>query len=122
MHNFISIVEIPTGSFTRAVKFYQTVLDITIQEADMEGIQMGLFPGGEGPVNVVLIKGDDYEPSGAGTRVYLNGGDDLQHILDKIEPAGGKVVLPKTLIDAENGFFAFFIDSEGNKMGLHSFK
>lgn len=122
MNNFISIVEIPASSFARAVKFYQTVLDITIQEADMEGIQMGLFPGGKGSVNVVLIKGNDYKPSGTGILVYLNGGDDLQNILDKIEPAGGKVVLPKTPIDTENGFFAFFIDSEGNKMGLHSYQ
>ncbi|QJB42419.1 VOC family protein [Chitinophaga oryzae] len=122
MENFISIVEIPTNSFARAVKFYQSVFNIGIREIDMQGTQMGLFPGGEGPVNVALVKGDDYKPSATGTLVYFNGGDDLQNLLHKIEPAGGKVLLPKTLIDAENGFFAIFTDTEGNKLGLHSYK
>ncbi|MBS0028298.1 VOC family protein [Chitinophaga sp. 22321] len=122
MKNFISIVEIPTDSFARAVKFYQYILNIQIQEIDMQGTPMGLFPDGEGTVNVALIKGASYKPSTEGTLAYFNGGDDLQNVLDKIESDGGKVVVPKTLIDAENGFFAMFIDSEGNKMGLHSFK
>ncbi|SKA41241.1 hypothetical protein SAMN04488128_105375 [Chitinophaga eiseniae] len=121
MENFISIVEIPTGSFARAVAFYQSVFNIGIREIDMQGTQMGLFPGG-GPVNVALIKGDDYKPSAIGTLVYFNGGDDLQNVLHKVEPAGGRVLLPKTLIDAENGFYALFTDTEGNRMGLHSYK
>ena len=36
--------------------------------------------------------------------------------------AGGKVAVPKTKISDEHGFFAIFIDSEGNKVGLHSMK
>jgi len=120
MNNLISIVEISITDFARAVKFYQTILGITIQEMDMDGNKMGIIPNEEGTVNVVLIKGNDYKPSTDGTLVYLNGGKDLQTILDKVEPNGGKVIVPKTQISPEMGYFALFIDSEGNKMGLHS--
>lgn len=116
----ISIVEIPTDSFQRATRFYESILDLEIQAIDMQGTKMGLFPGED--ENVALVNGTDYKPSSQGTLVYLNGGEDLQVILDKIEKNGGKVIVPKTLIDSENGFFATFLDSEGNKLGLHSFK
>ncbi|WP_051349983.1 VOC family protein [Dyadobacter alkalitolerans] len=122
MHNLISIVEIPTNSFRRSIDFYQSILSISIQVIDVEGTQMGLFTGEEGSVNVALVHGNDYKPSERGTLVYLNGGEDLQTILDKIETNGGRIVVPKTEIDPENGFFATFMDSEGNKLGLHSFK
>lgn len=120
MKNIISIVEIPTLDFSRAIAFYQTILDVSIEEVDMDGVQMGLFPGEGETVNVALIKGGDYKPSSDGTIVYLNAGDDLQPTLDKITSHGGKVVVPKTEIGFEMGFYAMFTDTEGNKLGLHS--
>lgn len=81
---------------------------------------MGLFPNtGEG-ISVQIINGGDYKPSAQGTVVYLNGGDDLQKIADKIEANGGKILLPKTAIGPDMGFYAIFTDTEGNKLGLHS--
>lgn len=120
MNNLISIVEISITDFPRAVKFYQTILGVTIQEMDMDGNKMGIIPNEEGTVNVVLIKGNDYKPSNDGALVYLNAGKDLQPVLDKIEQNGGKVIVPKTQISPEMGSFALFIDTEGNKVGLHS--
>jgi predicted enzyme related to lactoylglutathione lyase len=70
---------------------------------------------------VQLINGSDYKTSADGTIVYLNGGDDLQKVADKIEANGGKVIIPKTGIAPEMGFFALFTDTEGNKLGLHSY-
>lgn len=120
MRNFISIVEIPTTDFARAVAFYQAILDISIEEFDMDGVQLGLFPNdGEG-VFVQLINGGEYKASADGTIVYLNGGDDLQTVADKIEANGGRIIVPKTEIGSEMGFYAMFIDTEGNKLGLHS--
>jgi predicted enzyme related to lactoylglutathione lyase len=72
-----------------------------------------------GGVGGGLVQGDGYVPTAQGINVYLNGGDDLNSVLRKVEAAGGKVVLPKTSI-GENGFMAFFLDTEGNKVGLHS--
>lgn len=120
MKNLVSIIEIPTADFSRAVTFYQALLDIRIEEIDMQGTQMGLFPSDGEVVSVALIKGGQYKPTLDGTIVYLNAGDDLQLVLDKIEPNGGNIVVPKTEIDPEAGFFAMFIDTEGNKLGLHS--
>ncbi len=120
MKNLISIVEIPTADFPRAVAFYQAILAIPIEEVDMDGMQMGVFPNDGETVNVVLVHGSDYEPAIDGTIVYLNVAGNLQNTLDKIESNGGKVLVPETEISPEMGFFALFIDTEGNKMGLHS--
>lgn len=120
MKNLISIVEIPAIDFSRAVTFYQAILDVSIEEADMQGTQMGVFPSDGESVSVVLVKGDEYKTTVDGTMVYFNGGDDLQIVLEKIESNGGKIVVPKTEITPEMGFFAMFMDTEGNKLGLHS--
>jgi hypothetical protein len=55
-----------------------------------------------------------------GTTVYLDGGNDLSVPFSRVENAGGKVILPKTAIGENRGFIALFIDTEGNKVGLHS--
>jgi hypothetical protein len=120
MKNLISIVEIPTTDFSRAVSFYQAILDLSIEEVDMDGVQMGVFPSDGKTVNVALVKANEYKPSTVGAIVYLNAGDDLQITLDKIEVNGGKVVTLKTEISPEMGFYAMFTDTEGNKLGLHS--
>jgi len=122
MNNLISIVEIPVKDFSKAVKFYQTILGVTIEEMEMDGNQMGILPNEEGTLNVVLVKGNDYKPSSDGAVLYLNAGENLQPMLDKVEKNGGQVILPKTEISPEMGFFALFIDTEGNKLGLHSIK
>jgi len=120
MKNLISIVEIPAEDFSRAITFYQAILDIKIEETEMEGIRMGLFPNtGEG-VFIQLINGSGYKPSTYGTTIYLHGGDDLQKVVHKIEANGGKIIIPKTEIGPDMGFYALFHDTEGNKLGLHS--
>lgn len=122
MKNLISIIEIPTSDFSRAVEFYQTILDIKIEAVEMDGVKMGLFPNDNESVFVHLINGDQYKPSADGTIVYLNGGSDLQKVANKIEANGGKLVVPKTEIAPDMGFYAMFTDTEGNKLGLHSYK
>jgi hypothetical protein len=122
MKKLISIVEIPTSDFSRAMTFYQSILKINIEEMEMGGVKMGMFPNDGKEIFVQLIHGSDYKPSSHGTIVYLNGGDDLQEVASKIEANGGKIIVPKTEIGPEMGFYAMFIDSEGNKLGLHSLK
>ncbi|WP_305983384.1 VOC family protein [Roseivirga thermotolerans] len=120
MQKFVSIVEIPATDISRAVKFYQSILDIQIESIEMQGTEMGIFPADGQSASVVITKGEGYEPSATGVLVYLNGGEDLEPVLKKIEKSGGQILLAKTLIDEENGYFALFLDTEGNKMGLHS--
>jgi len=120
MKSFISLFEIPATDISRAVNFYQTILGINIEKMEMPGMEMGIFPYEGQMVTGVIMKGEGYEPSANGVAIYLNGGDNLQHILDKVEKNGGKVIVPKTAHADESGFFALFLDTEGNKLGLNS--
>lgn len=120
MKNTISIVEIPASDLSRAITFYQAILSVAIERMTMGDTEMGVLPAENGSVNVVIVKGKDYTPTKNGVLVYLNLGMDLQPALDQVEKNGGKILLPKTLIDPEMGYYALIIDSEGNRMGFHS--
>ncbi|TVZ14206.1 VOC family protein [Maribacter sp. MAR_2009_72] len=120
MKSFISIFEIPATDITRAVNFYQAILDIEIEKMEFPEMQMGIFPYENQMVTGVIMKAEGYTPSANGITIYLNGGDNLQSILGKVEINGGEVMVPKSLHADESGYYAIFLDSEGNKMGLHS--
>ncbi|MEE3999531.1 VOC family protein [Tenacibaculum sp. FZY0031] len=120
MNSFISIFEIPATNISRAINFYKEILGVEIEKLDFPGMEMGLFPYQDQMVTGVIVKGEGSEPSASGVTIYLNGGDNLQTILDKVEANGGKIIVPKTPHADESGFFAIFHDSEGNKIGLHS--
>lgn len=122
MTNAINWFEIPVTDFARAKKFYETILGETITEMPHPQFKYGMLPADmEKGVGGGLVQGDGYKPSADGSLIYLNGGDDLSVALSKVEKAGGKIVMPKTSI-GPNGFMAHFIDTEGNRMALHSMK
>jgi uncharacterized protein len=120
MENLINWFEIPATDFNRALSFYKTILGVDIQQTEMFGTKMGLFPADGKNVSGAIVQGEDYKPSMNGVLAYLNGGNDLQIVLDKIEPNNGTVIVPKTQISPEMGYFGMFIDTEGNKIAVHS--
>lgn len=120
MNSFISLFEIPATDISRAINFYQAILDIRIEKMEMPGMEMGIFPYEGQMVTGVILKGEGYKPSANGVSIYLNAGDNLQTVLDRVEKNGGKIVVPKTAHADESGFFALFLDTEGNKLGLNS--
>lgn len=120
MKNFVSIFEIPALDIKRAVNFYGAILDIKIELMDMLDMKMGVFPIVDQVTFGVIVQGEGHIPSTKGVTIYLNGGNDLQVILDRVEKSGGKVVASKTPHADDSGFFALFIDTEGNRLGLHS--
>lgn len=120
MKSHISLFEIPAMDVSRAVNFYHSILDVNIEKMEMPGMEMGIFPYEDQMVTGVIIKGEGYNPSADGVTIYLNGGDNLQTILDKVEKNGGKILMPKTAHADESGFFALLIDTEGNRVGLNS--
>lgn len=121
MTNAINWFEIPVTDYERAKKFYSTIIGEEITDNHMPTMQYGVFPHNikSNCVGGAIVKMDGLNPSTDGSTVYLNGGDDLSVALGKVETAGGKIIMPKTNID-KDGFIAQFIDTEGNKVALHS--
>ena len=121
--NSLNWFEISVKDIRRAKKFYETVFGIKMEEYEMMGMKMAFFPwkDGSGKANGGICQSKMHKPSKDGAKIYLNGNPDLKKALSKVEKAGGKITMPKTNI-GENGFMAFFIDTEGNSVGLHSNK
>lgn len=121
MKNALNWFEIPVVDFNRAKAFYAQLLNAPIIESPNPYLQYGFLPHDQQTgVGGAIVAGKDYVPSVTGTVVYLNGGNDLQETLNRVEVAGGKVILPKTEIGGGMGYLALFFDTEGNKVGLHS--
>lgn len=120
MKSYISMFEIPATDISRAINFYQALLEIKIEKMDVEGMQIGILPYEGQMITGVIIKADAYKPSSDGVTIYLNAGENLQVVLDRVEKNGGQIILPKTAHADESGYFAIFLDSEGNKMALNS--
>jgi uncharacterized protein len=114
--------EIPATNFARAKAFYEAVLGITIEPMVMGPTTMGFLSTDPNAVGGAIVQGDGATPSQQGTTVYLNSGEDLAPMLARVTRAGGSVAVPKTDIGNDFGFFAHFIDTEGNKVGLHSMR
>lgn len=116
----LSWFEIPVTNFARAKAFYETVLGIAIEPMAMGPTTMGFLSSDPAAVGGAIVQSEEAVPSKLGTVVYLNGGDDLAPMLARVEKAGGSIAVPKTEIGNDFGFFAHFIDTEGNKVGFHS--
>jgi len=121
--NSLNWFEIPASDIKRATKFYETIFSVEMPQMEMGG-SMAFFPADmqNGRVGGAVVQSDMHKPSVDGAVIYLNANPDLDIALSKVEKAGGKVVMPKTKITDEIGFMAFFIDTEGNKVGMHSNK
>lgn len=121
--HFIVWFEIPATDIERAAVFYSKIFDTKIEVNNDMGIPMAFFPGIAEQMSVTgsLVQYEEYQPSKThGPLVYLNGGKDLSTILNRVEGAGGKVTKEKTQISPEVGYMGIFIDTEGNRIALHS--
>lgn len=120
--NSLNWFEISVSDIARAKKFYETLFDIEMPLDNMMGMDMAYFPydPGSGKASGALVKSEYHVPSGDGAKIYLNGNPDLSVALSRVEGAGGTITMPKTLISEEVGHMAFFVDTEGNTVALHS--
>lgn len=120
MPHVLNWFEIPVTDFARAQRFYEAVLGFRIEPFVMGPMTMGMLGTDHESVGGAIVQGEGGEPAQTGTLVYLNGGDDLAPMLARAVAAGATVAVPKTEIGNNFGYFAHFIDTEGNKVGLHS--
>jgi predicted enzyme related to lactoylglutathione lyase len=122
----ITWFQIPATDMARAKKFYETICGFALEPLDGgPGMEMWSFPADwqKGEVSGALVAGQGALPSATGTAVFLDANPDLQAVLDRVEGAGGKILMPKTKIETEGaGSFAMIADTEGNTVGLHSQK
>ena len=120
--------EIPVKDMGRAVKFYNVVFQINIAVHDMGELIMGWFPFADdkeakGAAGSLVYHKDFYTPSMEGALVYFTSrSGDINDELSRIEKAGGKILKPKTQISTDHGYMALFMDTEGNRVALHSLK
>ena len=124
MQHAISWFEIGTTDLGRATKFYETIFNLKLQPLDLQNIRMRMFPLADmmtGVGGALVDSGGFHKPSATdGPLIYLNGNPDVQTVLDRVEGAGGKIAVPKTQISPEYGYMAVIIDTEGNRIALHS--
>ncbi|MFN8309004.1 MAG: VOC family protein [Chitinophagales bacterium] len=114
-------VEIPVLQFDRAKLFYNTLYAFQMTEATSVMGRIGYLPFDKIlGVGAAIVQGPGYTPAASGIKVYLNAGTNLSVLLNRVVPAGGKVLVPKTLVSAEIGYSACFSDTEGNVLWLHS--
>ena len=120
--NAISWFEIPTSNLDRAEKFYESIFDTKLQPLDTPQIKMRMFQL-ESPMGVggaLVYSAQFYKSSSSdGVLVYLNANPDVQIVLNRIEAAGGKILVLKTMISPEHGYMAMFVDTEGNRIAPH---
>ncbi len=116
--NWTHWFEIPVSDFDRAKTFYETIYKIEIEVMDFGPFKMGIFPHHN--VGCAICYGERYTPGNQGSVVYLDANPDLNEILNRIENAGGQILQVKKQISDAHGFMGLFIDSEGNRMALHS--
>jgi predicted enzyme related to lactoylglutathione lyase len=122
--NAINWFAIPVLDLERARSFYCTMLGFeNMPDKETPNGTCALFPQSETGVGGSLNPFMGYKPTaGGGVTIWLNAGDDLQDALDRVEDAGGKILQEKTPIGDDYGFMAMILDTEGNRIGLHSKK
>jgi len=120
MNNPIQWLEIAATDIERAKNFYAKVFNLEFQFIEMPETKMYMFgqSGREGSSG--LCQSPENKPSTDGTIIYFKC-DDVAVEAACVEDAGGNLIVPKTDI-GEFGFFAQFIDTEGNRIGMHSEK
>ena len=111
--------EIPVTDMQRARKFYESIFEIKIDLSEFGPLTMGIFPHTNGGC-ALCHHPEFYKPSDSGVLVYLDANPDLSIVQNRIENAGGKIIMAKKQISEKHGYMCLFKDTEGNRLALHS--
>jgi hypothetical protein len=119
MANQVVWFDIPVVDLDRAIRFYSAILGATVKKQEFPGMTIGILPHEDGEIGGCLYKNEGNNPSRQGPLLYLNAKGRLDQAVAAVEPNGGKIVQPKHAI-GPYGFRAVILDSEGNRLALHS--
>lgn len=120
MNTKLDWFEIPATNITRAIKFYETIFATTLKTQEMGPNQLGLFTDDQGVAFGALCKGPGFVPSHEGSLLYLNAGANIDDVLNRVDAAGGSIQMDKLVLPNDIGTIAAIIDTEGNRVGLHT--
>ena len=118
--NAVNWFEIAVTDIERAKAFYTNVFKLETQYMEMEETKMYMFLGD--PQNAgatgCIFTSDKVTPSAEGTTVYFHS-ENCEVEVGRVAENGGTVIFPKTSI-GEHGFISQVMDTEGNRIGIHS--
>ena len=114
-HNVVWF-DIPVLDFQRALTFYTKVLRIEVKE---EFPDVGVFSHGPDEVSGCIFKSDEDKPSNSGPLLYFNVAGRLDEAVAEAERQRGSILKAKHQI-GPFGYRAIVLDSEGNRIALHS--
>ena len=122
MTHAINWFEIPVLNFDHAKEFYSRIYNYEMPETTRNGLRIGFLPMDRdaGGIGGTIVQGNNFIPSSLGVKIYLNGGKNLDNVLNRVIAAGGEIIAHKTKINDEFGYYATFEDTEGNHISLHS--
>ena len=113
--------EITFTDIARARTFYEQIFGVSMQQHEMGETTLAVFPYDRASATGgCILQGPDYVPSRSAAVLYLNAGDSIDAVLEKVEASGGKILLPKTALPPGMGVFSHILDTEGNRVGLHA--
>lgn len=116
----IAWFEIPSVDFDRAVRFYETALDVKLNRQQFGDQPIAVFSYEDPATGGAIVHNPSMKPASSGVCVYLTAQPTVDAVLGRIEKAGGKTDGPVIRLPQDIGYIAFFIDTEGNRVGLHS--
>jgi len=122
MSNQIVWCDIPVTNLDRAVRFYSAVLGKPVVKQSTSavgGMDYALLPDAGQDVSGCLLFSKDLKPSADGPTIYLNCEGRLPLAIAVVDLNGGRVLEPRTPM-GDLGFRAIVLDSEGNRIALHS--
>jgi uncharacterized protein len=123
-HNVVGWFEVPVTNMERAIKFYEAVFQFKLERNQMDLLDMAWFPwveGSNGAGGSLVFHPEHYKPSTDGSLIYFTAfSGDLNNELGRVEKSGGKVISGKKLIAEGYGYMALILDTEGNRIALHS--
>lgn len=122
MKSVINWFEIPAEDFERAVNFYEKVFVTKLRREQLDGMELGIFPYDMPGPSGAVCRMPKLQPGPDGTLIYLDAGSDVEPVLARAAAYGGKILLDKTLVSSDIGYIGIFIDSEGNRVGVHARK
>jgi predicted enzyme related to lactoylglutathione lyase len=118
LHNRVVWFDLPVRDLDRAAAFYAAVLGVKVTKEAFDDFKFCVLEHDQGNGGALVPAADEVTAT-QGVLLYFNVDGRLRDAAAQTEAKGGKVVSPIHPI-GPHGFRAIVVDSEGNRIALHS--